>query len=287
MYQGNITYCFTANTEPMTYADSKTLTIQGATFDLTDITGMEVVAEEFDDNTVLVEYNETIATVTIAGNIAQYVNAELNGSHVTINQSSDVSDSTCGEITYILKGSTSSGSFVQNGSYKSTIELQGLTMTNPTGAAIDIQNGKRIELSAKNSTVNTIIDGSNGSQKAALYCKGHLELKGKGTLNVTGNTGHGISAKEYIEMKNLTLNILEAVKDGINCNQYFLMESGTINISGTGDDGIQVSYKDDTDREAEDTGTMTIKGGSLNISVTADAAKALKADNDIIVAGGT
>ena len=288
VHQGNVTYCFTANADPMPYADGKTLSVQGATFNLSDITGMEVVAEEFDDNTVLVEYNETSATVTIAGNIAQYVKAELNGAHVTIDQSADVSDSTCGEITYILKGSSSNGSFVQNGSYKSTVELQGLTLTNPTGAAIDIQNGKRIELSAKNGTVNTLVDGSKGSQKAALYCKGHLELKGKGTLNVTGNTAHAISAKEYIEMKNLTLNIPGAVKDGINCNQYFTMESGTLVISNTGDDGIQASFKDDTNREAEDTGTITVKGGELTITnITATATKGLKADGDFVMTGGS
>ena len=288
VHQGNVTYCFTANADPMTYADGKTLTVQGATFNLSDITGMEVVAEEFDDNTVLVEYNENTATVTISGNIAQYVKAELNGAHVTIDQSADVSDSTCGEIKYILKGSSSNGSFVQNGSYKSTIEFQGLTLTNPIGAAIDIQNGKRIELSAKNGTVNTLVDGTKGSQKAALYCKGHLELKGKGTLNVTGNTAHAISAKEYIEMKNLTLNIFGAAKDGINCNQYFMMESGTLTISNTGDDGIQTSFKDDTNREAEDTGTITIAGGDLTITnITATAAKGLKADGDFVMTGGS
>ena len=286
--QGNVTYCFTANSEAMTYADGKTLTIQGTTFNLSDITGMEVVAEEFDDNTVMVEYKESSAIVTIAGNIAQYVNAELTGEHVTIDQSADVSDSTCGEITYILKGASSNGSFVQNGSYKSTIELQGLTLTNPIGPVIDIQNGKRIELSAKNGTVNTIVDGSNGSQKAALYCKGHLELKGKGILNVTGNSGHAISAKEYIEMKNLTLNILGAAKDGINCNQYFLMESGTLAISNTGDDGIQASFKDDTNREAEDTGMINITGGEITITnITATAAKGFKADGDFVMTDGS
>ena len=288
IHQGNVSYWFTANNEPMTYADGKTLTIQGTTFNLSDVTGMEVVSEEFDDNTVLVEYNETTASVAIAGNIARYINATIDGAHVIIDQSNDVSDSTCGEITYIFKGSSSNGSFVQNGSYKSTIELQGLTLTNPSGAAIDIQNGKRIELSAKNGTVNTLVDGTNGSQKAALYCKGHLELKGKGALNVTGNTSHAVSAKEYIEMKNLTLNILGAVKDGINCTQYFIMESGTLTISNTGDDGIQASFKDNSNREAEDTGTITIAGGELTITdITATAAKGLKADGDFVMTGGS
>lgn len=284
--KGNVIYSFPSNAEVMTFSGGKTISIQGNVFDLAEISRMQVVPEGVDDNTVLVEFDDNSANVTIAGNIIQYVEASISGAHVTIDQNSDVSEATCGEITYILKGASANGSFVQNGSFKSTIELQGLTLTNPSGAAIDIENGKRIELSSKNGTVNTLVDGS-GKQKAALYCKGHLELKGKGTLNVTGNTGHAISAKEYIEMKNCTVNILGAVKDGINCNQYFLIESGSLNISSTGDDGIQASFKDDTDREDDDTGSIFIHGGTINIAnITATAAKALKADGDFVMTDG-
>ena len=243
-------------------------------------------SDDLEDNTVVVYYNEEEATVVASSNIAEYVSATISGAQVTLTQSGNVNDA-IGEITYILNGGSSNGSFVLEGSYKSTIMLNGLSLTNKSGAAIDIQNGKRIKVKLADGTFNSLTDGADGSQKASLYCKGHLEFSGSGSLNVVGNTAHAISAKEYIEIKKSEITVTKAVKDGINCNQYFLMESGTVNISGTGDDGIQVSYKDDTDREAEDTGTMTIKGGSVNISVTADAAKALKADNDIIVAGGT
>ena len=87
-------------------------------------------------------------------------------------------------------------------------------------------------------------------------------------------------------MKNAIVNVLAAVKDGINCNQYFTMESGALNVSGVKDDGVQVSFKDDTDREAEDTGTITILGGTLNIATTGKATKGLKADGDLLVQGG-
>ncbi len=285
---GNVTYAFPATqTGTMTYQDGETLTIMGKTFSAADITRMYVDNSEVTDNSVGVSYSGTTATVTVAGNVAQYVTPTITGAHVSIVQSSEVSDDVCGEITYTLAGSSTDGEFTMEGSYKATLELNGLTLTNPSGAPINIQNGKRIDLSVKKGTENTLTDASSGDWKGCIVCKGHLELKGKGTLNVYGNTAHAIYAKEYVEMKNCTVNVLSAVKDGINCNQYFLMESGSLSISGVADDGVQVSYKDDTDREAEDTGSLTITGGTVNIAVTGTATKGLKAEGDLTVADGT
>lgn len=284
---GNVIYSFRSTDAGVMNYTGSTVTVKGMEFNLSAIDRMEVTDTELEDNTVLVEYNEETATVTIAGNTAPYVSADVTGANVVLTQSDEVSEAVCGEITYILKGASTSGSLILKGSYKSTIELQGLTLTNPSGAAIDIQNGKRISVSAKKETVNTLTDGAGGSQKAALYCKGHLELKGKGVLNVTGLSAHAISAKEYVEIKNLTLNILGSVKDGINCAQYFSMESGTVTISNAGDDGIQVDYKDDTDREPEDTGSITISGGSITVTdITATGAKAIKCEGDFTMTGG-
>ncbi len=285
---GNVTYALpSAQAGDMTYSNGETLTVMGKTLNVSDITKMYVDESEVTDNNVSVVYDGTTATVTVAGNVAKYVDASVTGAHVSIEQSSDVSDDTCGEITYTLSGSSTDGAFAMSGSYKASIELNGLTLTNPSGAALDIQNGKRIDLSVKKGTENTLTDASSGSQKGCIVCKGHLEMKGKGVLNVYGNTAHAIYAKEYVEMKNCTVNVLAAVKDGINCNQYFLLESGELNVSGVADDGVQVSYKDDTDREAEDTGSLTITGGTVNISVIGTATKGLKAEGDMLVSDGT
>ncbi len=285
---GNVTYALpSAQAGDMTYSNGETLTVMGKTLNVSDITKMYVDESEVTDNNVSVVYDGTTAMVTVAGNVAKYVDASVTGAHVSIEQSSDVSDDTCGEITYTLSGSSTDGAFAMSGSYKASIELNGLTLTNPSGAALDIQNGKRIDLSVKKGTENTLTDASSGSQKGCIVCKGHLEMKGKGVLNVYGNTAHAIYAKEYVEMKNCTVNVLAAVKDGINCNQYFLLESGELNVSGVADDGVQVSYKDDTDREAEDTGSLTITGGTVNISVIGTATKGLKAEGDLLVSDGT
>ena len=289
---GSVTYQFPASqTGEMTYADGQTLTIMGKTFTLSDITSMMVDNSEVKANQVVVNYDGTSATVTVAGNVAQYVSPTVSGAHVTIAQSNTaaVDDD---EITYVLSGSSADGELTLSGSYKCTLSLAGLTLTNPAGAAINITNGKRIQISAKKNTVNTLTDGANGSQKACLYSKGQIQLQGNGTLNVVGNTKHAIKSGDYISVKNLTLNITSAVGDGINCEEYFLMKSGTVTISGTQDDGIQCDLGGDTstgetaDHEDEDSGNIYIEDGTLNITVSANAAKGIKSEGDLKISGG-
>ena len=250
------------------------------------------VAQTPGDNTVEVVYNGTTATVAVADNVAQYLTVAQQGAHVSIAQS----DSLASEITYKLSGTSADGEFYMSGSYKATLELNGLTLTNTTpvysGAAIHIQNGKRINVKLVNGTTNTLVDAVSGEQKGCLYVKGHAEFKQQGTLNVVGNVKHAIKAGEYISVKNATINVTSAVGDGISCNEYFLMESGTVNISGTADDGIEcdldgeVSTGETTDHEDEDSGNMYISGGTINITCSAAAAKGIKSAGDMFISGG-
>jgi hypothetical protein len=69
--------------------------------------GVYLVAQTASDNAVIVNYNGDTATVTVADNIAQYITTEINGAHVSIAQSSEVSE----EITYSLSGNSSDGGF--------------------------------------------------------------------------------------------------------------------------------------------------------------------------------
>ncbi len=279
---------------PVTFSNGTTMTVGADTYTISDITSMWVSnssSTDVDANTVNIVYNGSSATVTCADNVSAYVSVSVSGAHVTITQSN--TDAVDGdEITYVLSGSTTDGSLTLGGSYKCTVSLAGVTLTNPSGAAINITNSKRIQLSAKKGTENTLTDGS-GSQKACIYSKGQLQLQGNGTLNVVGNLKHGIKSASYIQIKNLTLNITSAVGDGINCEEYFLMKSGTVTISGTQDDGIQcdlggtTSTGVTTDHEDEDTGNMYFEGGTLTVSTTAAASKGIKADGDVNISDGT
>lgn len=255
-------------------------------------------ANAIDKNTVNIVYNGTTATVTVASNISSYVTVTSGtSSHVKIVQSADFagvdanSDNEDGEIIYSLSGTSTDGEFYMEGSFKATVELNSLTLTNPSGPAINIQDGKRIEVSAKKGTVNNLTDGANDTYNGCLHCKGHTKLKGKGTLNITGNSKHAVYSKEYLEIKNLTLNITAAKKDAIHCKEYFLMESGTVDITGATEDGIQVELDGTTstgitaNHEDEDTGNFYQEGGTLTIS--GYGGKAIKADGSITYKGGT
>ena len=291
---GRVTYQFPASQAgDMTYADGRTLTVMDKVFAVGDISSMTVTETEVKNGTVGVAYDGMSATVTVAGNIARYVTPTVDGAHVSIAQSDDLAE----EITYTLSGETGDGEFYMSGAYKATVELNGLTLTNVTpvysGAAINIQNGKRIKVKVVDGTTNTLVDAADGSQKGCLYVKGHAEFAQHGTLNVTGNVKHAVKTGEYFTLKNATLNVLSAVGDGISCAQYFLMESGAINISGTADDGIQCDLDGTTatgetaGHEDEDSGNLYISGGTVNVNVSGIAAKGIKCEGDMFISGGT
>lgn len=205
------------------------------------------------------------------------VTVEAEGANVTVSNSNESK-----ELSFTLSGETTDGSFVYKGTYKTTIVLNGVSITNTKGAAIDIQCGKRVALELKKGTVNTLVDGKDGKQKAALYCKGHLEIDKTGTLNVTGNTKHAISAKEYIQLKKSdgVINILGAVSDGIHCGQYFLAKGYTVNIQNVGGDGIQAEVSGDADY-AEDypDGTVNILNGTFNIEANGEGGVEVTTDD--------
>lgn len=281
--KGTVTYQIPAGqVGDMTFNDGTTLTILGYVYKIDDISKVYIDNSEVSDNLVTVNYQGTSADVCMPGSLANLLSVTVTDGHVSIIQSASVTE----EITYVLSGSSDNGSFYMDGELKASIVLNGLTLNNPVGAAINIRDGKRISVELADGTVNTLTDGLNGSQKACFAVNGHTEFKGGGTLNLTGNTAHAFWGDEYVELKKTvgTINVLGAVGDGFNVNQYFFMKGGTVNINKVGDDGIQVTATDDeTD---EDNGKLMINGGSLTIGVTATAAKALKADSLVSIYAG-
>jgi len=265
-------------------ANGSTLTIAGTTYQTAAIDSIVAVHQ------VKVVYSGSSAQVTIPAALATDVTAQVSGAHVVL-----TNNNVSNEMEFVLSGSSTDGSFTYNGQYKTTLVLNGLTLTSGQGAALDIQCGKRIGIVLQDGTTNTLSDYAQGTQKACLNCKGHIEFEGAGTLNVTGNLSHAIKSKEYLQLKKSTgtINILSAVGDAIHTGQYYQQNGGTVNITSTTlGDGIQAEYlmlDDDVtpDPDEEFNGQIFIKGGNLNIEVSHEDCKAIKADDLITISGGT
>ncbi|MBQ9355717.1 MAG: carbohydrate-binding domain-containing protein [Prevotella sp.] len=297
---GQVTYQIPAEQAgEMLYQNGQTLTIINKEYTLGDITQMYIDDTQVVDDAVSVVYSGTQARVFVAGNAARYLTVNVSGAHVGIIQSSDLAQ----EITYTLSGATTDGEFYMEGSYKATVEFAGVTITNAnpvySGAAVYVKNGKRIDISVKKDTENSLTDCASPSadlaHKACLWVKGHADFKGKGTLNVNCkySDAHAIKTGEYMTLKNCTINILAAGKDGLHASEYFLMQSGTLSVSGVGADAVQaeldgtVNTGQTTDHEGEDSGNIYIEGGTLTLTTTANGSKGLKSDSTIIITDGT
>ena len=267
----------------MPYSSANLLTVLEKGFTLADVDSVTVKNETFADDNVLVKYNNTVADVYVAGNIANHITAQVTGARVAVMQDADVAT----EYTYTLQGTSSSGCFYHAGAYKMTLALNGVNLTNPDSAAINIQNSKRIAVQLVDGTTNTLADGANNTKKAAFLVKGHAEFAKGGSLTITGNKKHALACNEYMEVKKTvgTITITGAVADAINVSQYFQMNGGTINIQSCGDDGIQVDAEDTANPEED--GHVLIKGGTLTINGSAAGTKCIKAEGNIDIQGGT
>ena len=267
----------------MPYTGASLLTVLEKGFTLADVDSVTIANETFADDNVLVKYNNTVADVYVAGNIAKHITAEVTGARVAVMQDADVAT----EYTYTLQGTSNSGCFYHSGAYKMTLALNGVNLVNPDSAAINIQNSKRIAVQLVDGTSNTLADGANNTKKAAFLVKGHAEFAKGGSLTITGNKKHALACNEYMEVKKTvgTITITGAVADAINVAQYFQMNGGTINIQSCGDDGIQVDAEDTA--LAEEDGHVLIKGGTLTINASAAGTKCIKAEGSVDIQGGT
>ena len=266
----------------VTYSDNgASFTAEGKTYQTSQVDSITFV------HIITVTWDGAQANVE-KGNVLG-VDCSVEGADVVI-----TSTNIHNELEFVLQGASTNGSLTYNGTYKCKFYLNGLNLTSQKGAALDILCGKRVDLILNEGTSNTLADAPNGTQKAAFYCKGHVEVEGSGSLTVTGNARHGICTKEYLELKKSTgsVTVNGAESDGIHAGQYFLMRGGTVTVSGQKGDGIQteiLTLDDDVtpNPDKEFNGQIFIKGGTINVTVAGDDKKGIKSADKMTVNGGT
>lgn len=267
----------------MTYTDGEILSIAGTEYAIAEIDSITLSPDAVTPRSVEVVWNENDISLTITSDLLYVLEAEFEDAHIRFIADSLYQE----EITYILSGTSSNGSFWMDGEFKSTVVLNNLTLTNPNGPAIDIENGKRIAVNIPAGTTTTLSDGAGLLHKACFFINGHAEFSGGGTLNLVGNTRHAYASDEYttLEADFGNLNVTSAVSDGLHIEQYFKMKGGMVNISGTSGDGVDVSITNDS--LDINNGQVFINGGSLTVNVAAEDVKGLKCDSMMTISGGT
>jgi hypothetical protein len=296
---------------------ASTMTGELATFDIAiDRSSAEPTASAtpyYPDEEDALENNAFTTEVTIdlsnpTAKTENGVDVTVSGGHVTANHGETKS------ICYVVSGTTTNGSLTIIGEKKYAVKLNGANITNPDSAALNLLSGKRAFVILAEGTTNTLTDGTGGSHKGALYCKGKLLFSGSGVLSVTGNTNNGIHSADYIifnEKSNiyvkstvnhgvkandgvfinggiLNIEVTAAAAKGINSESHVMVNGGRTTIVTTGNGAY-----DSSDGEAKGAAgikadsTLTVNGGELYLKSTGTGGKGINVDGEARFAGGS
>lgn len=223
-------------------------------------------------------------------------------------------------IKYVLTGTTSDGFFKLYSSKKQAIVLNGVSITNPDGAAINNQSKKRTFVVLNDGSKNHLTDGANYNDatdsedmKACFFSEGQLVFSGSGYLEVDANCKGGIRSDDYVRtMPKTNIYVDASAGNGIRGNDAVIVTGGVINVNvtGTADKGISTDgyvqidggrttiltsggYEwdsDDNDYSAcsgiKADSLITVNGGELNIKSTGIGGKGMNSDDEIVINDG-
>ncbi len=296
---------------------------EAATFDVSIDTSTlaetegEIPADDDDyvENTTFTQslsivYDGTTAT---CDKTIDNVTVTIDGADVTINSLTEE------KVTYTVSGTTTDGSLKIYSSKKFQLVLNGVNITNPTAAAINIQSSKRAYVVLADGTTNTLTDGSSYTDvtdgedmKACFFSEGQLCFSGSGKLNVYANCKAGIRSDDYVMIRpNTNIYVNATAGNGIKGNDALYIYGGVINVETSalaakalstdghmvisGGRTTAVTTGNATVEDNELTGsagikadsTLTITGGELYVKSTGNGGKGISTDMQTYIKGGT
>ena len=223
----------------------------------------DYVMDDEGDNISLVSFDRTIS-VTFSASGAT-VTGDANGIVKVSGNDVTVDNSATGEkVLYKLSGTASDGFFKLYSANKQALQLDGLSLTNKNGAAINVQSSKRTFV-VVNGT-NQLADGSSYSdtpsdedEKAAFFSEGQLVFSGSGSLTVTATGKAGITSDDYVRfLSSPTVTVKSTAGHGVRGKDAVVVTDGTlgITVSAAGKKGISSD------------GPVQIDGGKTTITVS-------------------
>ncbi len=239
---------------------------------------------ETDDSEDLITNTEFTQAVGVA--FSTEGNAIVTGTNndftVTVS-GNDVTIVYAGEeyVMYELSGTTNDGLFKLYSAKKQGITLNGVSITNPNGAAINVQGTQAEPSKGKRTFIvlngeNTLADGTNYTdtpatedEKAAMFGEGQFIFSGEGSLTVTATGKSGIVSDDYVHFMsgNITVEMSSSVNVSGNdtlkpaCvkgKDYVKMTDGVLTLTSKGTGGKGISSD----------GNGYFYGGTVNVTVT-------------------
>ena len=218
-------------------------------------------------------------SATASGRSAAAVS--VDGSTITITASG----------TYVVSGTLTDGEIVvaADGADVHLI-LNGASITNADGPAIDVRDAGSAVLVLARGSDNALADGAayadtgEDAATAALFSSDTLTLTGTGSLSVTGAYKDGISSKNGLAVTGSPTITVNAADDGLRGKDWLLIDGGTLTVTAGGD-GLKSSEDDD-----ETKGFVALGGATVSVTadddVTATTDVTVEGTNLTIAAGG-
>ena len=233
----------------------------------------DIVANTTFAQTVSVAFS-TDGNATVTGDNEDF-SVTVSGDDVTIVYSGEE------YVMYELSGTAGNGFFKLYSAKKQGITLNNVNITNPNGAAINVQGpqaepskGKRTFIVLKGN--NNLADGASymdtpdeEDEKAALFGEGQFIFSGTGSLTITATGKSGIVSDDYVHFLggDITVKMTSAVTvcgsdtlkpACVRGKDYVKMTDGTLNLTSTGTGGKGISSD----------GSGYFYGGIVSVNVT-------------------
>ena len=248
------------------------------------------------NDTISIAFQGSTATV---GTVPGFVSVEASGAHVTIHSN------TSKFLVVQLSGATTNGSLLVYSQKKLGIVLNGVSIQNPQGPAINNQCGKSLYVTLAAGTTSTLTDGATYAdaptntlgetidQKGVLFSEGQIYFRGTGSLSVNGHAKNGIASDDYLTFEHagqITVDVDSAGSNGLKANDGVFISSGALSVSVAADGA----------RGIKNDARMEMSGGNVSITTTGDckvetvdgvqdttSCAAIKCDSLFTLSGGT
>lgn len=184
---------------------------------------------------------------------------------------------------YVFSGSLEDGSIIVDAhdSSKVWILLDGVEISCSDDACIQVDQADKVFLTLAQDSQNILKSGAEYSDTAlsdgtdgAIFAHDDLTINGSGSLEVTAQYRHGVSANDDLVITGGNITIT-AAEDAIHANDSIRIKEAAITVTA-GDDGLL------TANEVEN-GYLYIESGTLDITAAGDG---IHTTGEITVAGG-